>query len=59
MNNTELYSKYCKINDAIFELNLSIGDLRERDQMQLRSSNLSDIEDAVAERLKDIEDAEE
>jgi|TARA_R100000995_G_scaffold554_1_gene382 hypothetical protein len=55
--NTQLYSQYCRVNDAVFELVSSIAELGAKDiDVNL---TLSDIEDTVYKKLKEIEDAEE
>ena len=57
MSNVELYSKYCRVDDAVFELISSIKDLDKTDlEVNL---TLSDIEDTVCKKLKEIENAEE
>ena len=57
MSNVELYSKYCRVDDAVFELISSIKDLDKTDlDVNL---TLSDIEDTVCKKLKEIENAEE
>jgi len=51
----ELYLKYCKVNDALFELNIAIGETA----MELSNVTLSEIKDRVDEKLEEIENAEE
>jgi|OM-RGC.v1.036990424 hypothetical protein len=57
MSSVELYSKYCRVDDAVFELISLIKDLDKTDlDVNL---TLSDIEDTVWKKLKEIENAEE
>ena len=65
MSSIELYRKYCRVDDAVFELISSIKDLEETNLDMTNASlgrlsrSLSDIEDTVCKKLKEIEDAEE
>tara|TARA_R100000005_G_scaffold44065_1_gene20855 strand:- start:208 stop:372 length:165 start_codon:yes stop_codon:yes gene_type:complete len=51
----ELYLNYCKVNDALFELDIAIGETA----MELSNLTLSEIKDKIDEKIKEIEDAEE
>ena len=61
VEHTNLYTKYCRVNDAIFELSSSIRDLGARAGAFPLDTNvtLSEIEAIVTKKLNELEDAEE
>ena len=56
IEHTNLYTKYCRANDAVFEL---ISSIRDLDKTNLDVNlTLSDIDDIVSDKLNELENAE-